>query len=90
MDGEPALYYIVQRYHHEHMPSILIQLDEPLLRSLNKVAPVAKRQRAEFIRMALKEAIRKREYEAIREAYLRQPDSPDDADDWSNAEEWKR
>jgi len=55
------------------MPSILIQLDEPLLRSLNKVAPSAKRQRAD----------------AIREAYLRQPDSPDDADDWSNAEEWK-
>jgi len=71
------------------MPSILIQLDEPLLKSLNQVAPAAKRQRAEFIRQAVKDAIRKREYEAIREAYLRQPDSPDDADDWSNAEEWK-
>jgi metal-responsive CopG/Arc/MetJ family transcriptional regulator len=71
------------------MPSILIQLDERLLRSLNKVAPAAKRQRAEFIRQAVKEAIRKREYEAIREAYRLQPDSPDDADDWSNAEEWK-
>jgi len=47
------------------VPSILIQLDEPLLRSLNKVAPAAKRQRAEFIRRAVKEAIRKREYEAI-------------------------
>jgi metal-responsive CopG/Arc/MetJ family transcriptional regulator len=71
------------------MPSILIQLDERLLRSLNKVAPAAKRQRAEFIRQAVKEVIRKREYEAIREAYRLQPDSPDDADDWSNAEEWK-
>jgi len=71
------------------MPSILIQLDEPLLRALNRVAPAAKRQRAEFIRQAVKEAIRKREYEAIREAYRRQPDSPDDADDWSNAEKWK-
>jgi len=69
------------------MPSILIQLDEPLLRALNRVAPAAKRQQAEFIRQAVKEAIRKRDYEAIREAYLRQPDSPDDdADDWSNAE----
>jgi metal-responsive CopG/Arc/MetJ family transcriptional regulator len=67
----------------------LFQLDESLLKSLNKVAPVAKRQRAEFIRQAVKEAIRKREYAAIREAYLRQPDSADDADDWSNAEEWK-
>ena len=71
------------------MPSILIHLDEPLLKSLNKVAPAAKRQRAEVIRQAVKEAIRTREYEAIREAYLRQPDTPDDADDWSNAEEWK-
>jgi predicted transcriptional regulator len=73
----------------KQMPSILIQLDEPLLRSLNKVAPAAKRQRAEFIRQAVKDAIRKREYEAIREAYLRQPDSAEDADDWSNADEWK-
>jgi hypothetical protein len=37
----------------------------------------------------VKEAIRKREYEAIREAYLRQPDSGDEADDWANAEKWK-
>ena len=71
------------------MPSILIQVDEPLLRSLNKVAPAAKRQRAEFIRQAVREAIRKREYEQIREAYRLQPDSAADADDWSNAEEWK-
>jgi hypothetical protein len=46
-------------------------------------------QRAEFIRQAVKDAIRKREYQAIRKAYLRQPDSADDADDWSNADAWK-
>jgi predicted transcriptional regulator len=71
------------------MPSILIQIDEATLRSLNKIAPAAKRQRAEFIRRAVKEAIRRQEYEQIREAYLRQPDSVADADDWSSAEEWK-
>ena len=71
------------------MPSILIQVDESLLRSLNKVAPAAKRQRAEFIRQAVREAVRQREYEQIREAYRLQPDSAEDADDWSNAEEWK-
>jgi hypothetical protein len=49
----------------------------------------AKRQRAEFIRQAVKEAIRRREYEQIREAYLRQPDSCSDADEWSNAEQWR-
>ena len=37
----------------------------------------------------MKDVIRKREYEAIREAYLRQPDSTEDAEDWSNADEWK-
>jgi predicted transcriptional regulator len=71
------------------MPSILIQLDDATLNSLNKIAPAAKRQRTEFIRQAVKDAIRKREYEQIREAYLRQPDSAADADDWSSAEEWK-
>jgi predicted transcriptional regulator len=76
-------------YIRKQMPSILIQLDETLLRSLNKVAPAAKRQRAEFIRQAVRDAIRKREYDAIREAYSRQPDSAGDADDWSNADAWK-
>ena len=59
------------------------------MRSLDNIAPAAKRQRAEFIRQAVKEAIRRREYEQIREAYVRQPDSAADADDWSSAEEWK-
>jgi len=70
------------------MASILIQLDDVTLRSLDRIAPAAKRQRAEFIRQAVKDAIRKREYEQIREAYLRQPDSAADADNWANAEEW--
>jgi metal-responsive CopG/Arc/MetJ family transcriptional regulator len=70
------------------MPSILIEFDDQLLQSLNKVAPAARRQRAEFIRQAVREAIRKREYEAIQEAYLRQPDVAETADDWANADEW--
>ena len=71
------------------MPSILIQFDEPLFKSLNKVAPVAKRKRAEFIRQSVRDAIWKRECVSMREAYLRQPDSASDGDDWCNAEEWK-
>jgi metal-responsive CopG/Arc/MetJ family transcriptional regulator len=71
------------------MPSILIQLDDLTLKSLNKIAPAAKRQRAEFIRRAVKDAIRRHDNEQIREAYLRQPDSAADADDWSSAEDWK-
>ena len=34
-------------------------------------------------------AMLKQEYKWIREAYILQPDSAGDADDWSNAEEWK-
>jgi len=59
------------------------------LKSLNKIAPAAKRQGADDIRQAAKDAVRKREYEQIREAYIRQPDSAEDADDWSSAEDWK-
>jgi hypothetical protein len=33
--------------------------------------------------------MREREFDAIREAYLRQPDSVESAEDWANAEEWK-
>ena len=47
-----------------------------------------KRQRAEFIPAGREGGIRKRECEAIREAYPRQPDSTGDADDWANAEPW--
>ena len=70
------------------MPSLSIQVDEQLLEALNKVVPEGSRKRAEFIRQAVRAAIRKQEYELIREAYLKQPDSGP-ADDWSNAEEWK-
>ena len=70
------------------MPSILIQLDEQTMKSLDRIAPAAKRQRAEFIRQAVKQAIRRREYEEINEAYARQPDTSEDADDWANAGEW--
>ncbi len=70
------------------MPAILIQLDAATYDALNRIAPAAKRKRAEFIRGALKAAIRKSENEQIRQAYLKQPDSAAEADDWSNAEEF--
>jgi len=68
------------------MPSVLVQLDDSLLKSLNKVAPAAKRQRSDFIREAVRQAVRTREYDQIREAYLRQPDSAAEAGDWTGAE----
>lgn len=68
------------------MKSILIQLDEDTFRSLENVAPAAKRQRAEFIRSAVRRAIREAEYKRIKKAYQQQPDSEAEADDWSESE----
>jgi predicted transcriptional regulator len=72
------------------MKSLLVQLDEPTYRALNRIAPAAKRQRAEFVRSAIRKAIRQTEEERTRLAYLKRPDSEAEADDWSNSEEWKR
>jgi metal-responsive CopG/Arc/MetJ family transcriptional regulator len=72
------------------MKSLLVQLDEPTYRALNRIAPAAKRQRAEFVRSAIRRAIRQTEEERTRLAYSKRPDSEAEADDWSNAEEWKR
>ena len=69
------------------MQSLLVQLDEPTYRALNRVA--AKRKRAEFVRAAIRKAIRESEEARTRLAYLQQPDSEMDADHWSNAEDWK-
>jgi metal-responsive CopG/Arc/MetJ family transcriptional regulator len=69
------------------MKSLLVQLDEPTYVALNRIA--AKRQRAEFVRTAIRKAIRETEEERTRRAYLEQPDSEAEADDWSSAEEWK-
>ena len=71
------------------MKSVLIELDEPIYKPLNQIAPAAKRQRAQFIRNAIRKAILEAEYERIRAAYLAQPDSETEADDWSTAEEYK-
>jgi hypothetical protein len=71
------------------MKSLLVQLDEPTYRALNRIAPAAKRQRAEFVRTAIRKAIRETEEERTRLAYLNQPDTEAAADDWSSADEWK-
>ncbi|MGA3203875.1 MAG: hypothetical protein ABSF12_15415 [Bryobacteraceae bacterium] len=69
------------------MPSILIRLDDSTYRQLNAAAEKA--GRAEFIRQAIKRAIREEENDRTRRAYEAQPDSESEADDWSNCEEFK-
>jgi metal-responsive CopG/Arc/MetJ family transcriptional regulator len=71
------------------MRSLLIQVDEPTYRALNRVAPAAKRRRSEFIREAIRKAIREVEYARMRAAYDAQPDSESEADDWSTAEDYQ-
>ncbi len=71
------------------MTSLLIQLDDSTAKRLERIAPARQRKRADFIREAVKEAIRNHEYARMREAYRLQPDSAEEADDWSSAEEFK-
>ena len=68
------------------MPSVLIQLDDATYKTLNKVAPPSKRKRAEFVRQAIRQAIRQLEFAQMRRAYSKQPDSPTPGDDWTNWE----
>ena len=71
------------------MPSILIQIDERTLRALNRLAPPGQR-RTEFIREAIRGAIRAAEYSHMRRAYRERLDSERGADTWQNAEEYGR
>ena len=56
---------------------------------LERVAPAAKRQRAQFIRQALLKAVMEAEEARTRAAYRAKPDSEQEADDWSTAEEFR-
>jgi metal-responsive CopG/Arc/MetJ family transcriptional regulator len=71
------------------MKPLLIQMDEQTLNALNRVAAPEKRQRSEFVRRAIRKAVRQAEYRAMRDAYRKQPDSALDGDDWSAPEEFK-
>lgn len=70
------------------MPQVLVQFDEATLKAIDRVAPAAKRQRADFIRKAVKDALYKMECDRMREAYRLQPDAGD-AGVWDLPEEWK-
>jgi len=71
------------------MKTLLIHLDEPTMLALNRVADPSKRKRSEFVRHALRQAIRRAEFRAMRDAYRNQPDSSREADDWSTPEEFE-
>jgi predicted transcriptional regulator len=71
------------------MPQVLIQFDEATLNAIDRIAPAAKRKRADFIRRAVKDAIFRQETDRMREAYRLQPDSVQGSDAWELPEDWK-
>lgn len=71
------------------MKAILVQLDDATYRALQQVAPAAKRRQSQFIRDAVKKAIREAEYLRIRRAYEAHPDSEAEADTWETPEEFR-
>ena len=71
------------------MPQILIHIDEATLAAIDRIAPAAKRKRAEFIRKAVKDALFQHETERMREGYRLQPDIAAGADVWDSPEDWK-
>ena len=70
------------------MKPLLIQLDQRTLTALNRVAAPGQRKRSEFVRQAIRKAIREAEYRGMREAYRKQPDSAN-VDDRSTAEDYE-
>jgi len=66
------------------MKTLLIRLDDQTLVALHRIAP-ANRKRSEFVRGAIRDAVRRAEYEAIRDAYRKQPDSSLDFGEWKPA-----
>ena len=71
------------------MPQVLVHFDEATLQAIDRIAPAAKRQRADFIRRAVKDALFLRETGRMREAYRLQPDADESAEVWELPEEWK-
>jgi Arc/MetJ-type ribon-helix-helix transcriptional regulator len=55
------------------MKNILVQLDDRCARDLEAVAPAKKRLRAEFVRLAVREAIDRVLDRGTEQAYRRQP-----------------
>jgi hypothetical protein len=86
------MFYIESDIFHDilvDMHSVLVQFDDATFQKMNQAVPPSKRKRAEFIREAVKEALHKKEFANMRQAYLKQPDSATDGDDWANCEEFK-
>lgn len=70
------------------MPQVLVQFEQATLEAIDRIAPAAKRRRAEFIRNAVKDAIFRHEQAKMRRAYQVQPDTAEGSDTWDLPETW--
>ena len=70
------------------MKRVPVRLDDETPKQLDIVAPAMKR--AEFIRRAIAGALRRSEFDRIRDSYLRQPDNLVVDDEWPDPEEWRQ
>jgi Arc/MetJ-type ribon-helix-helix transcriptional regulator len=61
-----------------HMKALLVALDDQMAAKLERAAPGRQRQRSEFIRNAIRQALWEIEEKATAEAYGRMPDSSED------------
>lgn len=74
------------------METVQIVLDKKLLRATDQAARRTKRNRSALVREALREHLQRLEVrsreERDREAYLRQPQSPDESRLWEGEAAW--
>jgi predicted transcriptional regulator len=54
---------------------LIVELDEPLARELERVAPARSRRRSSFVRAALRQALDEAAEARMAEAYKAQPDA---------------
>ncbi len=57
------------------MKQVLIELDDETAADLDAVAPARSRKRSDFIRAAIRKALRDIREQKVEEAYRRQPDT---------------
>jgi len=71
------------------MRPILIQLDQATFDEVARIAGAQKRSKSDFVRQAIRRAIRDAEYAAMRRAYERRPDTEAEMDNWAEPEEYR-
>jgi predicted transcriptional regulator len=70
------------------MKALIVELDDEVAAKLERVAPGRSRQRSEFIRNAIRQALWNIEEKATALAYREQPDSGDDT--YLNSDVWEK